>query len=258
MICHPLKARRKFTNKDYASALITLVCIFWLVFFLPKLLRVNFPMSYDMSHVVSAIILIAVSLGLFFFLSNRPIDIRCPSCGKIIETNTPWICGVCGAKNMKVGDFPFIGRCSNEKCRYEPKAYQCHHVGCGKLIFLSKDQSPINFARCINMPETRRSNSEKTVVDEHDPAKLERDIRIKELLVKKTQIDVQLKELIQTLQSPKQKTKAERLREGVKTRTEIEDEVKRLKLEADEEFAGDSEGLEKRYREIEDEARELL
>jgi len=82
------------------------------------------------------------------FWDKRPIWIRCPTCEKRIATNTPWKCGACEAKNEHVDDFPFIHRC--EACGVEPKAYQCHHKECGKLIFLTNDESVRNYAYCVN------------------------------------------------------------------------------------------------------------
>jgi len=34
----------------------------------------------------------------------------------------------------------------------EPKAYKCHHDGCGELIFLGSDRQKENFAHCATMP----------------------------------------------------------------------------------------------------------
>jgi hypothetical protein len=79
-----------------------------------------------------------------------------------------------------------------------------------------------------------------------------------ELSVKKAKIDVELHGYKETLEPPKMKTVGERLRGRVHSKTELDDEVRRLKAEADKEFADDPIEREKRYRQIEDEARELL
>lgn len=89
----------------------------------------------------------------FHVWEKSPIWIRCGHCGKMIASNTPWICGFKQCRNEHVDAYPFVHRC--EHCTAEPKAYQCHH--CGKLIFLSEDELAQNFARCTR-PFKERSD----------------------------------------------------------------------------------------------------
>jgi hypothetical protein len=88
--------------------------------------------------------------------------------------------------------------------------------------------------------------------------KLDKGIQLTERMVKKAELDVKLKGYKDVLEPIKPKSKGERLRSGVRNRTELDDEVRRLKIEADKELPNDKEAREKRYREIDDEARELL
>jgi hypothetical protein len=76
--------------------------------------------------------------------------------------------------------------------------------------------------------------------------------------VKKAELDVQLKGFKDILEPVKTKTLKERLRSGVFSKTELEDEVRRMKAEADEQFKNDPAGLKRRYMTIDDEATNLL
>jgi hypothetical protein len=144
---------------------------------------------------------IAVMFCVFFFiLHKRTIGIECPHCKNYIETNTPWICGVCGAANLHTDDFPFVGRC--EHCRAEPKAYQCHHRTCRELIFLTKDKLEINFARCVNMPFAQ---DPEPVKEEDDVEKLDKGIQLTERMVKKAKLDAELMEIERITKPPKEK-----------------------------------------------------
>jgi hypothetical protein len=93
---------------------------------------------------------------------------------------------------------------------------------------------------------------------EDEIAKKKRVVELSELDVKKAKIDVELKGYKETLEPPKMKTVGERLRSRVHSKSELDAEVRRLKEEADKEFAGDEAGRAKRYLEIDAEARELL
>jgi hypothetical protein len=187
----------------------------------------------------------------FFILNKRAIRIVCPYCAKYIETNTSWICGNKGCRNDRIDDFPFIYRC--EHCGSYPKAYECHH--CGELIFFSEDQQRTGFARCASAPATS-----EPVKDEHEIeiAKKKKVVQLSQLDLEKAKLDVELKGYKQTLEPQKPRGVRERLRSKVGSKTELDDEVRRLKTEADEEFLNDPVGREKRHRIIDDEARNLL
>lgn len=151
------------------------------------------------------IALIPAGCLFFFYLDRRAFGIVCPhsDCKKYIETTTPWICGVCGQNNLRTDEFPFIGRCENEKCRAEPKAYQCHH--CSRLIFFTKDEQKFNFAKCVNVPaETPRPKPVKIDPDVKEIVKLDKGIQLTERMVKKAKLDLELKEVKQHLEPAKE------------------------------------------------------
>jgi hypothetical protein len=243
--CDPLKARQWFKLRDPVNWGIIILVFVPLVF----VLQIFLP------YFICDVIVIAAAFSLYFFgLHKRAIGIECPSCGKYILTNTPWICGVCGAKNLRVDDFPFVGRCENKDCGVEPKAYQCHH--CEKLIFFTPDRQRINYAKCVNLPVKSKPAGKGRRLD--PAAELNEGIHITKLKVDKAKLDVELKGLNATLEPVKFKTIKERLRSGVMSKSELDDEVRRMKAEADEEFKNDPVGREKRYRQIEEEATGLL
>jgi hypothetical protein len=121
-------------------------------------LAIFLPLAFVFAAVWSDRIMLAwladaVAIAILFFIyrafwNKRPIWIRCPHCKNKIATNTPWVCGACDGKNENADDFPVVNRC--ESCKVEPKSYQCHHKDCGKLIFLSDDESLRNYAYCLN------------------------------------------------------------------------------------------------------------
>ena len=245
--CDPLKARQQFKVMKYMNWGTALGVFVLLVLTLHHFLNFFF----------SDIIAIAVVFCLyFFFLKKRVVVIKCDGCGKIIETNTPWVCGECGAKNRRVYDYPFINRCGSKFCGYEPKAYLCHHVGCGKLNFLSNDKSEISAAKCINMPDKPKP----VIRDEHAEAvaKEQKNLKIAELKVQRAELEVKLKGFNETLEPPKPKSIKERLRSRVNSRIELDDEVRLLKAEADKKFPDNEFEREKMHRQIDDDAREFL
>ncbi|HVT27128.1 MAG TPA: hypothetical protein VHE81_03835 [Lacipirellulaceae bacterium] len=92
---------------------------------------------------------IAIAITLYAYvaiLTKQPLKIRCEHCHGYITTNTPWVCGFCGAKNDDVDEYPFVNKCKH--CGAPPKAYKCHHSNCGELIYLSEDRLDANFAYC--------------------------------------------------------------------------------------------------------------
>jgi hypothetical protein len=138
--CDPLEARQWFKLREALNIAAVIIVFIFLDAILWLLAGGFFASS------VSIAVMFCVY---FFWLHKRTIGIKCPKCQNFIETNTPWICGGCGSANLHTDDFPFVGRC--ETCKAEPKAYQCHHKKCGKLIFFTKDEQEINFARCVRI-----------------------------------------------------------------------------------------------------------
>jgi hypothetical protein len=154
-----------------------------------------------------------------------------------------------------VDDFPFVYQC--EHCSIEPKAYKCHH--CEKIIFLSKDKLATLCATFIKAPQ----KAQPQPPPKRDPAgdKIAQEnetIRETEYKLRKAKLDLELKGIAEKLEPIKVKSKRERMRTGLSNRTEINDEVKRMKADADKEFANDEPGRLQRYEEINDLAREEL
>jgi hypothetical protein len=243
--CKPSEARQWFKLRGAVNWVVTIVIFIPLCFVLMQFLD---------EWLAGAIAIGAAFCLYFFVLDKRAIGIECPHCQKYIETNTPWICGYKGCRNENVDDFPFVYRC--EHCSAEPKAYKCHHRECGKLIFLSKDRIEINYAQCVNLPVKSKPAGKGRRLD--PVAELNEGIHVTKLKVDKAKLDVELKGLNATLEPVKFKTIKERLRSGVMSKSELDDEVRRMKAEADEEFKNDPVGREKRYRQIEEEATGLL
>lgn len=146
--CPPLEARRIFRArplKNVGIGALIFCAIFSLVFWLNVIVVLVFAL------VIAGVV--------YFYLDSRVIFIQCShaTCGKIIDTSTPWLCGSKQCRNENTDEFPFIHECGT--CHYVPKAYQCHH--CGKLIYLSQDHQQIHAATCLVAPEPVRV---KTVV----------------------------------------------------------------------------------------------
>jgi len=172
---------------------------------------------FTLTPVLGELLALMIAFGsafclFFFYLSKRTIGIECPYCQNYIETNTPWICGVCGEHNLRTDDCPFIGRC--QKCRAEPKAYQCHHKGCGELIFFTKDKQRFNFAKCVNIPVPKMPLRVKRDKDADGIAKQHKDIQITELNLKKAKLDLELKIVKQDLEPAKEMTEEEILQKS--------------------------------------------
>jgi hypothetical protein len=249
--CDPLEARQWFKLREAVNfavvigGFIVLDAILW-------------PVAGGfIAGTVSIVVMFCV---FFFILHKRTIGIRCPRCQNFIETNTPWICGVCGAHNLCTDDFPFVGRC--QKCRAEPKAYQCHHKKCGELIFFTKDRQEINFAKCVNIPVPKRPI--RVEKDEHmeEMVKLDKGIQLTERKVKKAELDVKLKEFKDVLEPQKPRTQKDATEESFAsfedrnmTGAEI---VRRKKAENAEKYKNDPVKLEQQNRLVDQWGRENL
>jgi hypothetical protein len=165
----------------------------------------------------------------------------CNHCERKIATNTPWVCGFCQKKNERIDEFPFVHRC--EHCGAEPKAYKCHHSDCRKLIFLSEDQQEINYAKCVNIPAA--SKPRRVEKDRHVEALAEsrKAIERKALEAQEAKLDVELKALRQSLETPKMKSIEEQYRGALKN----EDDERRLRAAIDKEFKDDGDELKRRH-----------
>jgi hypothetical protein len=192
--CNPLQARSWFNLRAPVNWGISVLVFVPLVFVLQNLL------PFLLADTIAIVLIFCL---FFFYLHKRAIAIKCPHCDKYIQTNTPWVCGVCGTQNLRVDDFPFVNRCGNKQCGSAPKSYLCHHLDCRKLIFLTPDNSPINYAQRVNMPSFEKPARKKPEKSENEFSKLERGIQLGKLQVAKARIDVELKGLNENLQPPK-------------------------------------------------------
>lgn len=181
----------------------------------------------------------AVFVLYFFALVQRKVDIVCPHCTKIIETNTPWTCGYksCGHANLNTDEFPFINRC--EACKARPKAYRCHYEECRKFIFLTEDEQKINFAECLNFP-TEADASEEEHKERVDKAK--KAVELKKQQVEKAELDAKLKGFRKS-DVPRKKNIEDHYRDVVKD----EDDELRLRKKIDDEFKDDDRERERRH-----------
>lgn len=140
---------------------------------------------FPFAWIGDAILIVILYLVFAYVLEQRVIGIECPHCGKHIETNTPWICGFCQKTNDEGSEFPFVHRCKH--CGAEPKAYQCHHRECRKLIFLSKDELETNYARCVNASIVEPQPSAEATDEEQwlrEKKKMEHELMMTELSAK--------------------------------------------------------------------------
>lgn len=251
--CDPLHARQWFKLREPVNWAVTAV-LFAVCFIV---LRVLFDTVLPFGGLIAGFICVLGAYCLFFYvLDKRAIRIKCPHCGKYIETNTPWICGSKGCRNDNVDDFPFIYRCENATCGYYPKAYKCHHSDCQKLIFFTEDRQETGYARCANTPAPEKPKPAK---DEHEiqVEKKVQDIHLKELNVKEGELDLRLKDIKENLEPPKQESVRDRLRRRVNSKTELEDEVLKMHAEIDADPKLDPVEREKRHKVIDDEARRM-
>ncbi len=233
----PLMARQWFQLRGVVNWAITIAVFVTLVFLLQNICP---------AFIGDCIAVVIVFILFFYVLDKRAIGIKCPNCEKHVESNTPWICGVCGAVNLHTDNYPFIGRC--EKCHAKPKAYQCHHRGCGNLIFFTKDRQEINFAKCVNMPGEFDPKLVKKYEEAEKIEKLDTDIQLTRRMLKKAELDVVLKGLNESLAPPpKQKTAFEDLEEYYKSMVGNEDAAKKWHAAIDAEFPTDPVEREKRH-----------
>lgn len=149
----------------------------------------------------------AVTGILFTMYDGRPIRLRCPKCRKMILSNTPWVCGSCGKKNVNVELHPFLSTC--EHCGIAPKAYLCHHKKdgepCNKVIFLTVDESEHNMARCLN---TKVGPDEEEAGAEREQLRVKRS---KEHEVVMAELDLKLAGFKAQIEGPKIKSHRERI-----------------------------------------------
>jgi hypothetical protein len=174
-----------------------------------------FTFSYYYWWWIADIILMGLLYYFFFFiLEHRPIKLRCPHCEKIIRSNTPWVCGFCQKKNANTDTFPFIEKC--EHCSAEPKAYKCHHILCGKIIYLTDDELEPNYAHCLNSPAEISGRTVKLKTNQDDVQDKEHEVQMANYRVMLAKLDAELKETNRKSEPIKIKSPYQQKEEGLK------------------------------------------
>ncbi|MCI0560623.1 MAG: hypothetical protein MN733_19220, partial [Nitrososphaera sp.] len=170
-----LDARLQFKLRALINCLIVVsIFVVWAFLF------AGLPFAW----VADAVAIGALYYLFFFVLRKRAIRMRCPNCHKHLATNAPWICGDCRKRNDRVDDYPFLNRC--EHCGVAPRAYQCHHRACRKLIFLTEDESEQNYAHCVEPvePPAKDESKEEVLAEEREKRKLNHELVMTELTAK--------------------------------------------------------------------------
>lgn len=228
---NPLSGKWRFTMRT-SNNFIIIVGVF-IVF---ALLSARF--STGLVPWITDIIAAGILFYLYrIFLNKRAIKIACPHCFEFIRSNVPWTCGFCHKKNTRTDEFPFVNRCEHEDCGAEPRAYKCHHDGCGELIFLTEDHLKDNYACCANAPVEDKAKKEVAFQEQEKKAK-EHEITMVEL---NTRLDEKLKASKMQREFSKEKSP----REAAKAKFEKEF----ADIMAAEEFADEQEAFyEEKYK----------
>lgn len=142
----PLTSRARFKFKALVNIAKLFLIFTPVIFFLSWLAYVVAPGMTSM--LIVDVAAIAALYYLYTIWDSQPIPLLCDECGKLILSNTPWVCGFCQRVNANPGKYPFVDKCGH--CENEPKAYRCHH--CQELIFLTQDKLEPNYAYCFNSP----------------------------------------------------------------------------------------------------------
>ena len=182
--CNPLEARSLFNVRPYKNFGLGLG-VFVLIFT---------PLAFCLNVWLAGGIALVGALCVYLYFESRVIFIKCPSCGKQIDTSTPWQCGFKQCRNENVDEFPFINEC--EHCHFVPKAYECHH--CKKLIYLTPDRQQIHAAKCLVAAEPVKVETVVVVKDVigDKVATQKEEIRDLEHQLKKTTLNKQI-EIVQ-------------------------------------------------------------
>lgn len=194
-------------------------------------------LAVAISQLIPLLVAYVISAAIVFyifktFLNNRPLRITCDHCGKIILSNTPWVCGFKGCKNEQPNYFPFLYEC--EHCHAQPKAYRCHHKKCGKLIFLTEDHLTSNYAFCLNSPdEITEENRSKTVKQREQ----QRQDTIHE--IEMLELDKKLVKTLESMPDDKDKSPYKTLKRETASRLKWKEAGARMRKEISEKYKGD-------------------
>ena len=246
----PLDARLRF------QASVTLN---WAIFGLTFLIAISLT-CWAVSQISDSLFVLLTLVGIvaivvyYIHISFvvRGIMFQCqnPKCKKLNSSNTPWVCGECGHKNIHPRSYPVIFKCENINCSSEPKAYRCHH--CDKLIFFTKDPDDKHFSyrliSRIKEPEVK-PDEEAEQLKKHEK-KLKELNQEHDILTQKLKI----KQLDEQIVDSKPNAEAESIRKSILDRNTVSrvstDTYEELRLMAAKEFAKDRDA-DKFKREIE-------
>jgi hypothetical protein len=233
--CTPTGARLVFKLRPYQNfaigiATFVLICLLLLLF---------------LNAWVASGIAFLPSFGLYFFLESRAFIIKCPSCKKIIDTNTPWLCGFKSCRNENIDhQHPFIHEC--EHCHYIPKAYECHH--CGKPIFLTTDKQKIHMAKFLVGQERvkvkRDVLGEKVATQKEEVSDLEHILKTETI---KKQIRITKKPPAPPVIKSAEQALQDEIEECVNQQMSLDSIAFRLKEKASRELAGDQDKIERKH-----------
>jgi hypothetical protein len=235
---NPLTSRLRYESRGVRNiaCVAPLFLAFAIVF--SWLASILFPGTLAMVFV--DVVGLAGAYWLFNFLGSRLIGFDCNHCGKYIASNTPWVCGFCKKSNLNANDYPFVHKC--EHCGNEPKAYKCHHAGCGQLVFLTRDMLKINFAYCLNSQTAELPKpdpkAEKKIQQEEALEDIQHQIILEELNGKHADV-LKRKEQLKTA-TPEEKFKRDR-----EKYFKSDDIVREAEKKIREEFKNNPDRLEK-------------
>lgn len=250
---NPLDARARFGAARLVFGIVLVVA------YLASICLVSWSISsfWDSFYIVFADALVsAYFIYIYFFYAVGGILIDCPECHKTISTSdTAWICGDCGFVNKRPRKFPVVRRCENEKCMCEPKAYECHH--CFKLVFFSEDRDTTNPAkRYTPSADKAQRKTERRVVE----AQRRHEENLKNL-ERQTEM-ARSKQRLDRAKNPKAQeelsAKVAEMRAKFKTKTEIRDELAKMRRWANDEYKNDPERLKIALDDIDELELELL
>src|SRR6266702_8904280 len=93
---NPTQSRAWFKASKYTlliCGILFLVCVVIFSIISSAMFRGSFLVMLA-ADLVAALL----AYGIYVLWNTAPVRVRCPSCEKIVLSNTPWVCGFCGEK----------------------------------------------------------------------------------------------------------------------------------------------------------------
>lgn len=188
----PKDAKEEFLKyrawSDSWLIILIMVCIASLILVVPTIFHFAFKYSVIEWGLVFALFcsaaILATTRHIYSKYIMRGIYFACENSkckGKIVSSNTHWVCGLCGHKNLNVHSFPVVLKCEN--CPNEPKAYRCHH--CQEPIFFTEDRDDANIS--YRLGESLKAPEPKLDEDAKERHQHEKD---KQKIIRETEIAV--------------------------------------------------------------------